>query len=215
LCEYDVVYKDGRREDLLPAHRYMYTYNHRTILLQVMYCRAAVSAAAIACTVEVPAEATACTPCCLLHEVWLRITLQLARLCRVRSALNQLASCLHTAAAMWCALALCYRLRDYHLSVFWRLLRPEFVRERGTTLLGITTTSSSTTDSSTIATTNAALITAGSTSTTSSSTATTAKTAPVTPAEVTVGDTSAVKESDITLDVADKFKVMNLPQCYI
>jgi hypothetical protein len=112
---------------------------------------------------------------------------------------------------MWCALALCCRLRDYHLSVFWRLLRPEFVRERGTTLLGITTTSSSTTDSSTIATTNAALITAGSTSTTSSS-STSAKTAPATPAEVTVGDTSAVDESDVTLDIADKFKVMNLPQ---
>jgi hypothetical protein len=79
LCEYDVVYKDGRREDLLPAHRYMYTYNHRTILLQVMHCRAADSAAAIACTAEVPAEAFACTLCCLLHEVWLRMMLQLAR----------------------------------------------------------------------------------------------------------------------------------------
>jgi hypothetical protein len=41
LCEYDVVYKDGRREDLLPAHRYIYTYHHIVILLHVILSRLA------------------------------------------------------------------------------------------------------------------------------------------------------------------------------
>lgn len=98
------------------------------------------------------------------------------------------------------ALTRCFRLRDYHLSVFWRLLRPEFVRERGTTLLGTATATSASTDTATNSTTH---ITAGTASTTSST-----ATAPVTPAEAAASDTSAVKESDI--NVVDKFKVMNL-----
>jgi hypothetical protein len=86
------------------------------------------------------------------------------------------------------------------VSIFWRLLRPEFVRERGTTLLGTTTNSStSTTITTTRIHTDGRVVT---------DTTTTVNTPADNDADV--DDTSAVDKSYVIIGDGDKFEVLEL-----
>jgi hypothetical protein len=93
------------------------------------------------------------------------------------------------------------------MSIFWRLLRPEFVRERGSTLLG-TATTSSTSDSSTSTTITTTRINADGSVETKTTTTVTAPAA--TADDDTSEDTSAEDQSYVIIDDGDKFKVMKL-----
>jgi hypothetical protein len=99
------------------------------------------------------------------------------------------------------------------MSIFWRLLRPEFVRERGTTLLGTTTANDSSTDSSTSTTiTNTRIYNDGPVETDTTTTVTTPVVSADDDADVddTSADTSPEDNSYVIIDDGDKFKVLKL-----
>jgi hypothetical protein len=92
------------------------------------------------------------------------------------------------------------------MSIFWRLLRPEFVRERGTTLLGTATTTNSTTTSSTSTTiTTTSIHTDGRVVTDTTTTVNTPA-----DSDADVDDTSAMDKSYVIIDDGAKFEVMEL-----
>jgi hypothetical protein len=113
--------------------------------------------------------------------------------------------------SLLCTVRYYYRLSDKSMSIFWRLLRPEFVRERGSTLLGTATAAAAAATGATTTTTTTTHITADATKTTTDTvTSEPAVPVPAVEANTFAVDAAAVAASDICFEQDDKIKVMKL-----